>query len=161
MQIMKNKSQIRLINITCLLVLGFLLISLISFDQPLIQLGIVALACFAILVTGVANNLFFGLESKNLDLYGMWAVLISSMIIMVGILLYGNMLVPYYDDCNVISLNSNVNISINDCIDYALENPNTTGAELVEYFEQNTIQEQNTIREKDKYDSILQRQLIP
>lgn len=86
-----------------------------------------------------------------------WKVLYGVTLVTICFLVFTQpIFISYYNDCVEISnRNPNVSMTLGECVDYAVNNPGITGAELIEHFEQKT---ENKIRESNNID-VMQRPL--
>ena len=152
MQIVLNKSKPNIMSICCLFILGATLLFVIPGDKTPLEMQVVVITQLIILL--LSSVVFWWSETQNKGNYLSVILLISSLIIICSIFVFQSTLIIYYDDCNeIILLDNGVNISRNDCINYTIENPDTTGAEIVNHFKQNVKEKEIT--------SVLERQLEP
>lgn len=76
---------------------------------------------------------------KNDNILSMLAIVVLLILHFIVPLIMATILV-YEDDCNQIN-KINPNISVNDCINFIINNPDSTGMEVIEVFEKEEIKE--------------------
>ena len=158
MQIEANKSKYNIINIICLCILATTLIFIMPGDKTPSEMQVAIFVQFGVVLLSVIGMLKIGDKSTDMEAAIALIIMLSSIIILFSIMIFQSSLTIYFDDCNEITLLDNgVDISRNDCINYAIENPDTTGAELIDHFKQKKI---DIVKEKE-ITSVLERQLEP
>ena len=147
MQTILNKSKHNIIDMGCLFILVSTLIFVILGDKTILDLQITVIIQIAMCLLSCVYFCYLVNNNKNHTL----SLIMLSSLILISMTTFSS---TYYDDCNGITLLDNgVDISRNDCINYTIENPDTTGAELVNHFKQNVKEKEIT--------SVLERQLEP
>ena len=153
MQIGLNKSKHRIMSMVCLFILVSTLMFVMPGDKTPLEIRVVVITQLIILLSSIVLCRF---ENKDID--GLLAIItvFLSVIMLLSMIVFQSTLTIYYDDCSEIILffDKGVDISRNDCINYAIENPATTDVELVNHFKQN-------VKEKEITSGVLQRQLEP
>lgn len=106
----------------------------------------VTFAVFAIVGTLVVEKH----STYGIPLFGL--VSLITCIVFASAAFFISLSVPYYDECKNLNGISDTNINIDECINYATDNPDATGAEIIEVLTTKDIKDPT---------EILERPLIP